>query len=159
MNAACAPTRRSASSSATSTISNHSMIYLAPGDDACLKAGLATLSESLFRVKTASPTTAARGIVAILPGTDANGAFSVAESACGNRVPIHELPRESESTGGFPVAGVTSQRPSANSAPQQLLALRRRQPLRTLLRAGRTAFRQNSDCTGLLTPLLAPSAL
>lgn len=98
-------------------------IYGHQAGDACLKAVASTLSESLFRVEDSVARYGGEEFVAILPGTDADGAFAVAERM---RQSARELciPHERGIGGQLSCSfGVASTRPRPDKAPQQLLRL------------------------------------
>lgn len=96
-------------------------IYGHQAGDVCLKAVAGSLSESLFRVEDSVARYGGEEFVAILPGTDANGAYAVAErmrqSARDLRIP-HERGIDGRISCSF---GVASTRPTADKYPQQLL--------------------------------------
>jgi diguanylate cyclase (GGDEF)-like protein len=96
-------------------------IYGHQAGDVCLKAVASSLSESLFRVEDTVARYGGEEFVAILPGTDATGAFAVAErmrqSARDLGIP-HERGIDGRVSCSF---GVASTCPSADMAPQQLL--------------------------------------
>lgn len=96
-------------------------IYGHQAGDVCLKAVASSLSESLFRVEDTVARYGGEEFVAILPGTDANGAYAVAErmrqSARDLCIP-HERGIDGRISCSF---GVASTCPSADKAPQQLL--------------------------------------
>lgn len=96
-------------------------IYGHQAGDVCLRAVASSLSESLFRVEDTVARYGGEEFVAILPGTDANGAYAVAErmrqSARDLGIP-HERGIDGRISCSF---GVASTRPSADKAPQQLL--------------------------------------
>ena len=96
-------------------------IYGHHAGDVCLKAVASSLSESLFRVEDTVARYGGEEFVAILPGTDANGAYAVAERM---RLSARELgiPHQQGIDGRISCSfGVASTRPSADKAPQQLL--------------------------------------
>jgi len=96
-------------------------IYGHQAGDHCLKAVASSLSESLFRVEDTVARYGGEEFVAILPGTDATGAYAVAErmrqSARDLCIP-HERGIDGRVSCSF---GVASTNPSADKAPQQLL--------------------------------------
>lgn len=96
-------------------------IYGHQAGDVCLKAVASSLSESLFRVEDTVARYGGEEFVAILPGTDAAGAYAVAErmrqSARDLGIP-HERGIDGRVSCSF---GVASTCPSADKAPQQLL--------------------------------------
>jgi len=105
-----------------------------------------TLSESLFRVEDSVARYGGEEFVAILPGTDANGAFSVAERMRRSALELC-IPHAKGIDGRISCSfGVASTRPSANSAPQQLLRFADAS-LYAAKRAGRNRVSLNSDCT------------
>ena len=121
-------------------------IYGHPAGDACLKAVASTLSESLFRVEDSVARYGGEEFVAILPGTDATGAFSVAERMRQSALELC-IPHAKGIDGRISCSfGVASTRPSANSAPQQLLRFADAS-LYAAKRAGRNRVSLNSDCT------------
>jgi diguanylate cyclase (GGDEF)-like protein len=96
-------------------------IYGHQAGDACLKAVASTLSESLFRVEDSVARYGGEEFVAILPGTDASGAYAVAERM---RQSARELciPHERGIGGQLSCSfGVASTHPSPEKVPQQLL--------------------------------------
>jgi diguanylate cyclase (GGDEF)-like protein len=96
-------------------------IYGHQAGDACLKAVASTLSESLFRVEDSVARYGGEEFVAILPGTDADGAYAVAERM---RQSARELciPHERGIGGQLSCSfGVASTHPRPDKAPQQLL--------------------------------------
>jgi diguanylate cyclase (GGDEF)-like protein len=96
-------------------------IYGHQAGDHCLKAVASSLSESLFRVEDTVARYGGEEFVAILPGTDATGAFAVAERM---RQAARDLgiPHERGIDGRISCSfGVASTLPSADMAPQQLL--------------------------------------
>lgn len=98
-------------------------IYGHQAGDACLKAVASTLSESLFRVEDSVARYGGEEFVAILPGTDVEGALAVAERM---RQSARELciPHERGIGGQLSCSfGVASTRPHPDKAPQQLLRL------------------------------------
>ena len=96
-------------------------IYGHQAGDFCLKAVASSLSESLFRIEDTVARYGGEEFVAILPGTDANGAYAVAErmrqSARDLCIP-HERGIDGHVSCSF---GVASTHPSADMAPQQLI--------------------------------------
>ena len=96
-------------------------IYGHQAGDVCLKAVASSLSESLFRVEDTVARYGGEEFVAILPGTDACGAYAVAErmrqSARDLHIP-HQLGIDGRVSCSF---GVASTRPSVDKAPLQLL--------------------------------------
>lgn len=96
-------------------------IYGHQAGDVCLKAVAGSLSESLFRVEDSVARYGGEEFVAILPGTDANGAYAVAErmrqSARDLCIP-HERGIDGRISCSF---GVASTRPTAGKMPLQLL--------------------------------------
>ncbi|UCV27710.1 diguanylate cyclase [Ferribacterium limneticum] len=96
-------------------------IYGHQAGDVCLKAVASSLSESLFRVEDTVARYGGEEFVAILPGTDANGAYAVAERM---RLSARDLciPHQQGIGGRISCSfGVASTRPSIDKAPQQLL--------------------------------------
>lgn len=96
-------------------------IYGHQAGDACLKAVASTLSESIFRVEDTVARYGGEEFVAILPGTDAQGAYAVAERM---RQSARELciPHEKGIEGRISCSfGVASTFPTADRGPQQLL--------------------------------------
>ena len=96
-------------------------IYGHQAGDACLKAVASTLSESLFRVEDSVARYGGEEFVAILPGTDASGAYAVAERM---RQSARELciPHQSGIGGQLSCSfGVASIFPSPDKVPHQLL--------------------------------------
>ncbi|HLO62514.1 MAG TPA: diguanylate cyclase [Azonexus sp.] len=96
-------------------------IYGHQAGDACLKAVASTLSESLFRVEDSMARYGGEEFVAILPGTDASGAYAVAERM---RQSARELciPHESGIGGQLSCSfGVASIQPTPDQVPHQLL--------------------------------------
>ena len=96
-------------------------IYGHQAGDACLKAVASSLSESLFRVEDSVARYGGEEFVAILPGTDGEGAYAVAERM---RQSARELciPHAKGIDGRLSCSfGVASTYPSSHSAPQQLL--------------------------------------
>jgi diguanylate cyclase (GGDEF)-like protein len=98
-------------------------IYGHQAGDACLKAIAGSLSESLFRVEDTVSRYGGEEFAAILPGTDAAGAFAVAErmrqSALDLRIP-HEHGVNGQVSCSF---GVASLCPTADEVPQRLVHL------------------------------------
>jgi diguanylate cyclase (GGDEF)-like protein len=96
-------------------------IYGHQAGDFCLKAVASSLSESLFRVEDTVARYGGEEFVAILPGTDATGAYAVAErmrqSARDLCIP-HERGIDGRVSCSF---GVASTLPSSDKAPQLLL--------------------------------------
>lgn len=96
-------------------------IYGHQAGDVCLKAVACSLSESLFRVEDTVARYGGEEFVAILPGTDASGAYAVAErmrqSARDLGIP-HERGIDGRVSCSF---GVASTRPTTDKMPQQLL--------------------------------------
>lgn len=96
-------------------------IYGHQAGDFCLKAVASSLSESLFRVEDTVARYGGEEFVAILPGTDAGGAYAVAErmrqSARDLCIP-HERGIDGRVSCSF---GVASTRPSTEKAPHQLV--------------------------------------
>jgi diguanylate cyclase (GGDEF)-like protein len=96
-------------------------IYGHQAGDVCLKAVASSLSESLFRIEDTVARYGGEEFVAILPGTDASGAYAVAErmrqSARDLHIP-HQLGIDGRVSCSF---GVASTRPSVDKAPLQLL--------------------------------------
>lgn len=120
-------------------------IYGHQAGDACLKAVASTLSESLFRVEDSVARYGGEEFVAILPGTDANGAFSVAERMRQSALELC-IPHAKGIDGRISCSfGVASTHPSASSAPQQLLRFADA-GLYAAKRAGRNRVSLNSDC-------------
>lgn len=120
-------------------------IYGHQAGDACLKAVASTLSESLFRVEDSVARYGGEEFVAILPGTDAIGAFSVAERMRQSALELC-IPHAKGIDGRISCSfGVASTRPSASSAPQQLLRFADA-GLYAAKRAGRNRVSLNSDC-------------
>lgn len=98
-------------------------IYGHQAGDTCLKAVAGSLSESLFRVEDTVARYGGEEFVAILPGTDAAGAFAVAERM---RQSAHDLriPHERGINGRVSCSfGVASIHPTADEAPQRLLRI------------------------------------
>lgn len=96
-------------------------IYGHQAGDSCLKAVANSLSESIFRVEDTLARYGGEEFVAILPGTDADGAHAVAERM---RLSARELciPHERGIDGHVSCSfGVASTLPSANNGPQNLL--------------------------------------
>lgn len=96
-------------------------IYGHQAGDQCLKAVANSLSESLFRVEDSVARYGGEEFVAILPGTDADGAYAVAERM---RLSARELciPHERGIDGRVSCSfGVASTHPSTETAPQQLV--------------------------------------
>lgn len=119
-------------------------IYGHQAGDACLKAVASTLSESLFRVEDSVARYGGEEFVAILPGTDADGAYAVAERM---RQSARELciPHERGIGGQLSCSfGVASIHPRADKAPQQLLRFADA-GLYAAKRAGRNRVEINSD--------------
>lgn len=98
-------------------------IYGHQAGDVCLRAVACSLAESLFRVEDSVARYGGEEFVAILPGTDAAGAFAVAErmrqSAHDLRIP-HERGINGQVSCSF---GVASMQPTVDNAPQQLLRI------------------------------------
>ena len=96
-------------------------IYGHQAGDFCLKAVASSLSESLFRIEDTVARYGGEEFVAILPGTDANGAYAVAErmrqSARDLCIP-HERGIDGHVSCSF---GVASTHPNTDMAPQQLV--------------------------------------
>jgi len=96
-------------------------IYGHQAGDYCLRAVASSLSESLFRVEDSVARYGGEEFVAILPGTDAEGACAVAErmrrSARDLCIP-HERGIDGRVSCSF---GVACAQPSIDTAPQQLL--------------------------------------
>lgn len=119
-------------------------IYGHQAGDACLKAVASTLSESLFRVEDSVARYGGEEFVAILPGTDASGAYAVAERM---RQSARELciPHESGIGGQLSCSfGVASTQPSSDKVPQQLLRFADA-GLYAAKRAGRNRVEINSE--------------
>ena len=96
-------------------------IYGHQAGDACLKAVAGTLSESLFRVEDSVARYGGEEFVAILPGTDAEGAIAVAERMRQSALELC-IPHASGIDGRLSCSfGVASTCPSPHLAPQQLL--------------------------------------
>ena len=96
-------------------------IYGHQAGDFCLKAVASSLSESLFRVEDTVARYGGEEFVAILPGTDANGAYAVAERMRQSAVDLC-IPHERGINGRVSCSfGVASTHPSTESAPQHLL--------------------------------------
>jgi len=96
-------------------------IYGHQAGDFCLKAVASSLSESLFRVEDIVARYGGEEFVAILPGTDASGAYAVAERM---RQSARELciPHERGIDGRVSCSfGVASTHPSTDMAPQHLV--------------------------------------
>lgn len=96
-------------------------IYGHQAGDVCLKAVASSLSESLFRVEDTVARYGGEEFVAILPGTDASGAYAVAERMRQSARDLH-IPHERGIDGRVSCSfGVASTRPSVDKAPLQLL--------------------------------------
>jgi len=96
-------------------------IYGHQAGDTCLKAVAGTLSESLFRVEDSVARYGGEEFVAILPGTDAEGALAVAERMRQSALELC-IPHASGIDGRLSCSfGVASARPGPHLAPQQLL--------------------------------------
>ncbi|MBP6421334.1 MAG: diguanylate cyclase [Propionivibrio sp.] len=96
-------------------------IYGHQAGDVCLKAVASSLSESLFRIEDTVARYGGEEFVAILPGTDASGAYAVAERMRQSARDLH-IPHERGIDGRVSCSfGVASTRPSIDKAPQQLL--------------------------------------
>lgn len=96
-------------------------IYGHQAGDVCLKAVAASLSESLFRIEDTVARYGGEEFVAILPGTDASGAYAVAERMRQSARDLH-IPHERGIDGRVSCSfGVASTRPSVDKAPLQLL--------------------------------------
>ena len=96
-------------------------IYGHQAGDVCLRAVASSLSESLFRVEDTVARYGGEEFVAILPGTDAPGAYAVAERMRQSARDLH-IPHERGIDGRVSCSfGVASTRPSIDKAPQQLL--------------------------------------
>lgn len=96
-------------------------IYGHQAGDVCLKAVASSLSESLFRVEDTVARYGGEEFIAILPGTDATGAYAVAERM---RQSARELgiPHEKGIGGRISCSfGVASTRPAVDKAPHQLV--------------------------------------
>lgn len=96
-------------------------IYGHQAGDSCLKAVASSLSESLFRVEDTVARYGGEEFIAILPGTDANGAYAVAERMRQSAIDLcipHERGIDGRVSCSF---GVASTHPSPDSAPQQLV--------------------------------------
>jgi len=119
-------------------------IYGHQAGDACLKAVASTLSESLFRVEDSVARYGGEEFVAILPGTDASGAYAVAERM---RQSARELciPHERGIGGQLSCSfGVASTHPRPDKVPQQLLRFADA-GLYAAKRAGRNRVEINSE--------------
>ena len=96
-------------------------IYGHQAGDVCLKAVADSLSESLFRVEDTVARYGGEEFVAILPGTDADGAYAVAERMRQSARYLG-IPHERGIGGRLSCSfGVASTCPSADKLPQQLL--------------------------------------
>lgn len=96
-------------------------IYGHQAGDVCLKAVASSLSESLFRIEDTVARYGGEEFVAILPGTDANGAYAVAERMRQSARDLY-IPHERGIDGRVSCSfGVASTRPSLDKAPLQLL--------------------------------------
>lgn len=120
-------------------------IYGHQAGDACLKAVASTLSESLFRVEDSVARYGGEEFVAILPGTDADGAYAVAERMRQSALELC-IPHAQGINGRISCSfGVASAHPSAHAAPQQLLRFADAS-LYAAKRAGRNCVSFNNDC-------------
>ncbi len=96
-------------------------IYGHHAGDVCLKAVASSLSESLFRIEDTVARYGGEEFVAILPGTDANGAYAVAERMRQSARDLH-IPHERGIDGRVSCSfGVASTHPSLDKAPMELL--------------------------------------
>jgi diguanylate cyclase (GGDEF)-like protein len=96
-------------------------IYGHQAGDSCLRAVAGSLSESLFRVEDTVARYGGEEFVAILPGTDATGAYAVAERMRQSARDLH-IPHERGIDGQISCSfGVASTHPSPEKAPLQLL--------------------------------------